>query len=103
MVGLWRACLFKSADEIFAHVRALPPGVYDVYKELPRDPSGIRNSEYWGEVTKHEIGEVSYSPVRGITIIRAETYAKVQPVGGRGFTTSMTGLFFCRMTRTLFL
>jgi hypothetical protein len=58
------AGLFKSADEIFTHVRALPPGVYDVYRVLPRDPNGILNSEYWGEVTKHEVGEVSYSPVR---------------------------------------
>lgn len=56
--------LFKSADEIFDAVRAQPTGVYDVYKELPRDPDGVRNSEYWGEITKHEVGEISYSPVR---------------------------------------
>jgi len=57
--------LFKSADEIFDVVRAQPTGVYDVYKELPRDPNGVRNSEFWGEITKHAVGEISYSPVRG--------------------------------------
>jgi hypothetical protein len=62
------AGLFKSADEIFDHVRTLPPGVYDVYEELPQDPNGVRNSEYWGEVTKHEGGGVSYSPVGGHVI-----------------------------------
>jgi hypothetical protein len=58
------AGLFKFADEIFDHIRVQPPGFYDVYKELPRDPNGARNSEYWGEVRRHENGEVSYSPVR---------------------------------------
>lgn len=56
--------LFKSAEEILDVVRAQPTGVYDVYKELPRDPNGVRDSEYWGEITKHEIGEVSFRPVR---------------------------------------
>lgn len=55
--------LFKSADEIFDATRAQPTGVYDVYKELPRDQSGVRNSEYWGEITKHEVGEISYRPI----------------------------------------
>jgi hypothetical protein len=45
--------LFKSADEILDCVGAQPSGVYDVYKELPRDPHGVRNSEYWGKVTNH--------------------------------------------------
>jgi hypothetical protein len=56
--------LFKSLDEILDHVRGLPSGVYDVHKELPRDPNGVRNSEYWGQLTKHETGEVTYSPVQ---------------------------------------
>ena len=56
--------LFKSADEIFDRIKVQPPGVYDVHKVLPRDPNGVRNSEYWGEVTNHEMGKVSYSPVR---------------------------------------
>jgi hypothetical protein len=55
--------LFKSADEIFDVVRAQPTGVYDVYKELPSDSDGVRNSEYWGQVTKDEAGGISCSSV----------------------------------------
>jgi hypothetical protein len=53
------ARLFKSDEEILDFVRAQPPGVYDIHRELPRDPDGVRNSEPWGRVIKHENGEVS--------------------------------------------
>jgi len=56
--------LFKSFDEIKTFIETLPAGVYDVYKELPQDPNGVRNSEYFGEFTRHENGKVTYSPVR---------------------------------------
>ena len=54
--------LYKSFDEILAFIETLPTGIYDVYQELPQDPNGVRNSEYFGEFTRHESGKVSYSP-----------------------------------------
>jgi HipA-like protein len=57
------AGLFKSADEIFSHVGALPPGAYHVYQVLPSETQGTRESRFWGEVTSHANGQVSYAPV----------------------------------------
>jgi hypothetical protein len=55
---------FGCMNDIIEHIRTLSPGFYDVHKELPRDPNGVRNSEYLGQFTKHVTGEVTYSPVQ---------------------------------------
>ncbi len=52
--------LFKSLDRILDAVRSEPAGLYEVHKELPRDPSGVRNTQPWGVITKDECGNISY-------------------------------------------
>jgi hypothetical protein len=55
--------LFKSFDEIQDHVAAvLDPGVYLVHRVLPDDHYGTRETEFFGEFTKHQDGKVTYSP-----------------------------------------
>ena len=56
--------LFKSFDEILDLIKTQPVGIYDIHKVVSLDPNGALNTEYGGEVTKHENGQVSYSPVR---------------------------------------
>jgi len=56
--------LFKSFEQIQDCIRDLPPGIYQVYRELPRDRDSTQNSEFFGEFTRHKGGEVSYSPVQ---------------------------------------
>jgi HipA-like protein len=60
------AGLFKSADEIFDHIRVLPVGNYHVFRVLPSDKHGSRVSEFWGEVTNHGGGQTSYAPVSSV-------------------------------------
>jgi hypothetical protein len=55
--------VLKSADEVFDHVKGrLDPDIYHVFRMLSRDRPGTSETEFWGELTKHENGEVTYSP-----------------------------------------
>jgi hypothetical protein len=53
--------LRKSHDEISDFIETQLPGVYHVDELLPSDPDSVMNSEYYGEFTRHERGEATYS------------------------------------------
>ncbi len=56
--------LYRSLDEIRHFVGTQQAGYYDVHQILPSDPNGTVNSEYVGELRRHNDGQVSYSPVQ---------------------------------------
>jgi hypothetical protein len=55
------ARLRKSHNEIRDFISTQSSGVYDVDEVLPSDPDSVGNSEYYGEFTRHESGEVTYN------------------------------------------
>jgi HipA-like protein len=55
------AGLFRSADEIFNHIRSLDPGVYHIFQVLSGDGDGMRQT-FWGEVKNLGDGRISYAP-----------------------------------------
>jgi hypothetical protein len=58
--------LFNSMDEIRELVEVQPTGAYDLHRIFPSDANGVVNTEYVGELTRHDDGQVSYSPVQTV-------------------------------------
>ena len=58
--------LFNSMDEIRELVEIQPTGAYDLHRIFPSDANGVVNTEYVGELMRHDDGQVSYSPVQTV-------------------------------------
>jgi hypothetical protein len=58
--------LFNTIDEIRELVEIQPAGAYDLHRIFPSDANGVVNTEYVGELTRHDDGQVSYCLIENI-------------------------------------
>ena len=58
--------LFNSMDEIRELVEFQPTGAYELHRIFPSDASGYVRTEYVGELTRHDDGQVSYSLLQAV-------------------------------------